>query len=81
MTTAGSPGERDDARFLDALNPRIKRLSRLQRKERLDICRSCDQYMRMEKCAVCGCIMPIKVGLPHASCPLGKWSKVNTDEL
>lgn len=77
----GFLGEPDSARFIDALNPRIKKLSRLQRKQRLDICRSCDQYMRMDKCAMCGCIMPIKVALPHASCPLGKWSQVNTNEL
>lgn len=77
----GSPGGPNDARFIDALNPRIKKLSRLQRKARLDICNSCDQYTRTNRCSMCGCIMPIKVGVPHASCPLGKWEQVNANEL
>lgn len=66
----------DDARFIDALNPKINRLSRLLRKQRLDVCRSCDKFTKLDRCSICGCIMPIKVALPHASCPEGKWGPI-----
>lgn len=62
-----------DVRPVDALNPRARRVTRTVRKDRLDICRSCDKYMWGERCSLCGCIMPIKTGLADASCPIGKW--------
>lgn len=43
-------------------------------KERLDICLSCDRLIKLTKqCRECGCIMPAKVKLEKATCPLGKW--------
>lgn len=41
---------------------------------RLDICLSCDKLIKLTKqCRECGCIMPAKVKLEKATCPLGKW--------
>jgi len=41
---------------------------------RLSICESCDRYLASTKqCLECGCIMPLKVRLERAKCPLVKW--------
>jgi len=61
------------ARPYDALDPRIPRVQRRIRKMRLSICKECEFYTGLEQCAQCGCFMPVKVMLPHASCPVGKW--------
>ena len=46
-----------------------------QKAERLAICRACDHYSKTTtQCGICGCFMPIKTSLPHAECPIGKWS-------
>jgi len=43
-------------------------------KERYDICKSCEHLFKTTKqCDLCACIMPLKVGIPEASCPIGKW--------
>ena len=43
-------------------------------KNRLDICLSCDRLFNLTKqCKECGCVMPMKVKLKDASCPIGKW--------
>jgi len=47
--------------------------------QRLEICKSCDQYgvsplkMYKDNCQQCFCYMPIKVKIPESTCPLGKW--------
>lgn len=43
--------------------------------KRLDICSKCSFYQG-NKCAKCGCYMPIKAALPFSKCPLGKWQNV-----
>lgn len=41
---------------------------------RLEICKSCDQYISYTTmCKQCGCIMKGKTLLKSAKCPLGKW--------
>lgn len=41
---------------------------------RLDICKWCDNYIKMAKmCKICKCIMPMKVRLKNAKCPINKW--------
>lgn len=45
--------------------------------ERLKICESCEFYKITKRCDKCGCIMPLKVQLAEAECPIGKWSKEN----
>lgn len=43
-------------------------------KERLDICLSCPELIKITKqCKQCGCFMSIKARLQEAKCPLGKW--------
>lgn len=61
------------ARPYDLINPMIPRVARRVRKSRLEVCRQCEYYTGLEQCALCGCFMPAKVMLPHASCPAGKW--------
>lgn len=62
-----------EARPYDLINPTIPRVARRVRKSRLEICRQCQYYTGLEQCALCGCFMPAKVMLPHASCPDGRW--------
>ena len=43
-------------------------------KERYDICKSCEYLFKLTKqCEKCGCVMPLKVQIEEASCPMGKW--------
>jgi hypothetical protein len=68
----------DPARPWDLLNPKIKNVSPEVAKKRLDICYGCDRLIKStHQCKECGCIMNLKVKLPHASCPLGKWESEN----
>lgn len=44
--------------------------------KRFDICKSCDALIKATKqCRHCLCVMPLKVKVPNASCPLGKWEQ------
>jgi len=61
--------------IVDGLNPFSKRLERRLRRERLKVCESCDKFTSLQRCTMCGCFMPLKVTLPDATCPLGKWSQ------
>jgi hypothetical protein len=71
---AGGEGEREDVRVTDLFRPSIPRVSRLVRKERMDICRTCDHFSTAtQRCGVCGCVMPLKTTLGPASCPIDKW--------
>jgi hypothetical protein len=39
------------------------------------ICEQCPHYnKKTTQCGICGCFMPLKTKLPHAECPLGKWT-------
>jgi hypothetical protein len=40
---------------------------------RYDICKGCTAFTVLKTCKECGCIMPLKVKMANASCPLGKW--------
>jgi hypothetical protein len=40
---------------------------------RYDICKSCTSFTILKTCKECGCIMPLKVKMASASCPLNKW--------
>lgn len=42
-------------------------------KYRYDICVACDSFTKIKTCRECGCIMPLKVKVATAKCPLGKW--------
>jgi hypothetical protein len=41
--------------------------------ERLAICKACEEFTLKLVCAVCKCVMPIKVKIESAECPKGKW--------
>jgi hypothetical protein len=57
-------------------NPKL--VSRIERKERLAICHSCDHYIEnSDQCDVCLCIMSIKTSFEAMDCPLDKWEKLN----
>lgn len=45
-------------------------------KERLSICKSCNEYDEFEnRCKECGCYVPGKAKIILDSCPLAKWSE------
>ena len=37
------------------------------------ICKSCEYIFNKNRCTQCGCIMPFKVRLEDAKCPISKW--------
>lgn len=54
------------------------------RKERMDICRSCENFLKiMRVCKICGCFMPAKTGLSDEKCPADppKWKEVAEGEF
>lgn len=44
----------------------------VQLNNRKMLCHNCE-YLKVEVCIKCGCIMPLKWKLELASCPVGKW--------
>jgi hypothetical protein len=69
-----------EARPWDMLDPRIGRVSDEVKKLRMDYCNGCEFFISLtQQCKKCGCHMPWKTGLPHASCPVGKWDAVPDD--
>jgi hypothetical protein len=61
----------------------VIKLPEEQRNQRLEICKTCDQFHSTDFCKVCGCYMPVKTYLPGSSCPLKKWlaiTAVNSDK-
>lgn len=50
--------------------------SKVERKDRMAICESCDKAKKSPfglRCMECGCVCRLKTALPAAKCPLGKW--------
>jgi hypothetical protein len=48
--------------------------SKPQSEQRMEICKACDQFQSLlQRCAVCGCLMPLKVLFDNSVCPKGKW--------
>jgi len=59
-------------------NPKL--VPRKVRKERLDICHSCEFYLPdTDQCGQCQCILGIKASFEAMDCPLDKWEKINAD--
>ena len=51
-------------------------------KERMDICRRCEFFNPLIlQCKKCGCILPAKVRFRGQDCPIGKWEKVDEENL
>lgn len=65
--------------FLDLSNVNIteETISFLATKElqeqRYEICKNCDAFTALKTCKECGCIMPLKIKIASAACPLDKW--------
>jgi hypothetical protein len=77
QTNESEPGKSKVARPWDLLNPNIGRVSDEVKKLRMEFCTNCEFFISLtQQCTKCGCIMPAKTGLPHASCPVGKWDAV-----
>lgn len=63
-----------DARPWDLINPNVERSEDSKQKERMSICISCPELIKLTKqCKKCGCFMEMKTKLEYAACPLGKW--------
>ena len=43
-------------------------------KQRMDTCNNCEHKTIINTCAVCKCILPLKVKFLFSECPKGKWS-------
>jgi hypothetical protein len=41
--------------------------------QRSELCNNCPSYSVLKICAECSCIMPLKVKIKAAVCPIGKW--------
>lgn len=58
---------------IDFLNPDTEYAEEEVASKRLDICKECPEIMLTQQCSQCGCFMPAKVKLLHATCPKGFW--------
>lgn len=66
-----------DVKPWDLFNKNMERALPDIARQRLDICKSCPEYIRFtHQCKKCGCIMNAKVKLKDATCPLNKWPSV-----
>ncbi len=69
-----------NAKPWDFLKPSTKFTTEEVKEQRLEICRSCPEFLKLtQQCKLCLCIMPAKAILAHAECPIHKWGK--TDEF
>jgi hypothetical protein len=63
-----------DTRPWDVVNPNIEHVDEEVSSKRYEICEGCPSLLKLTKqCKECGCFMKLKVKLPTAVCPLGKW--------
>ena len=63
-----------DVKPWDLLNPAQPKVDDTTESLRMSHCTSCPEFIGATKqCKQCGCIMPMKVKLKEATCPLGKW--------
>jgi len=59
---------------LDLLNPKTKPADSKLTIERLSVCGSCPELIKLTyQCKKCGCFMKAKTRLDSAKCPIGKW--------
>lgn len=66
--------EKNGVTPLDALNPRTKKIETDIANNRLNICLSCPELIKITKqCKKCGCFMEAKSKLANSKCPIGKW--------
>ena len=66
---------KDEVSPLDLLNPNNHGVPKDIQSKRLKFCEDCKHFKnQIKQCAICGCIMPLKVKLKDAWCPVGYWS-------
>ncbi len=58
---------------LDFANPNTEYATVDETIRRYSICESCPKLMASKQCKKCGCFMPLKTKLLHATCPMDKW--------
>lgn len=64
----------------DLFNKNMNRAPSAVQEYRLSICETCPFYRSsIKQCKKCGCIMPQKVKLADASCPVHKWDIYQPD--
>lgn len=57
----------------DFINPETHYAKDDVQKQRYSICEECPHLTLAKTCTQCGCFMPAKTKLSHASCPIEKW--------
>jgi len=58
----------------DVFNPAAEHATEEEASNRYSICLECPKLISITKqCKECGCVMPLKVKLKEATCPIGKW--------
>jgi hypothetical protein len=62
----------EDISSLDE-NPKGFFSSEELQEQRYEICKSCDSFTVLKTCRECSCIMPLKIKIADAGCPLEKW--------
>ena len=64
----------DNVKPWDLLNPNSEFINDLEQKQRYEICKSCEHFIKLTcQCKACGCFMKLKTKLKAATCPLEKW--------
>lgn len=65
----------------DLYNKNMNRAPSAVQQERLLVCQECPFYRKkIGQCKKCGCIMPQKVKLADAFCPIDKWGQHKIEE-
>jgi hypothetical protein len=58
----------------DVFNPSAETTTEEDASKRYAVCLECPRLIPVTKqCKECGCVMPLKVKLKNAECPLKKW--------
>jgi hypothetical protein len=57
----------------DLANPDTEYATDDEQEYRYSVCQECPHLTAAKTCTKCGCLMPIKTKLLHATCPIGKW--------
>lgn len=66
--------EKNGTTPLDMLNPKTKRVDSITKENRMSICLSCPDLIKLtNQCKNCGCFMDFKTALEASKCPIGKW--------
>lgn len=58
---------------VDFINPNTEYATAEEQSRRYSICENCPHLTVTKQCTKCGCFMPAKTKLLHASCPIKEW--------